>query len=87
MSFKDIILIVARTVTSFKCRCGGTGRRTGLKILRLNKPCRFDSGHLHQLEPQVFRKIKLEVLILKNAEFPNIFPNIFKIFGIFTYLL
>ena len=30
-----------------KCRCGGTGRRTGLKILRLNKPCRFDSGHLH----------------------------------------
>ena len=32
----------------YKCRCGGTGRRTGLKILRLNKPCRFDSGHLHQ---------------------------------------
>ena len=31
-----------------KCRCGGTGRRTGLKILRTNNPCRFDSGHLHQ---------------------------------------
>ena len=31
-----------------KCSCGGTGRRTGLKILRLNKPCRFDSGQLHQ---------------------------------------
>ena len=37
-----------KTNASYKCRCGGTGRRTGLKILRLNKPCRFDSGHLHQ---------------------------------------
>ena len=41
----------------YKCRCGGTGRRTGLKILRLNKPCRFDSGHLHQ-------KYRLEIKFL-----------------------
>ena len=40
---------VAKTVYQFNtCRCGGTGRRTGLKILRANNPCRFDSGHLHQ---------------------------------------
>ena len=37
-----------RPVQLIKCRCGGTGRRTGLKILRTNNPCRFDSGHLHQ---------------------------------------
>ena len=45
----SIIALVSWLLTaSYLCRCGGTGRRTGLKILRLNKPCRFDSGHLHQ---------------------------------------
>ena len=39
----DIIIILVSS-----SRCGGTGRRTGLKILRTNNPCRFDSGHLHQ---------------------------------------
>ena len=39
----------------YLCRCGGTGRRTGLKILRLNKPCRFDSGHLHHTYSKGFK--------------------------------
>ena len=44
-----IIISIVVKISQFNlCRCGGTGRRTGLKILRLNKPCRFDSGHLHQ---------------------------------------
>ena len=29
-------------------RCGGTGRRKGLKIPRVNNPCRFDPGQRHQ---------------------------------------
>ena len=43
------IVVSKKPVQNIKCRCGGTGRRTGLKILRMNNPCRFDSGHLHQL--------------------------------------
>ena len=31
------------------------------------------------LEPQVIRKIILEVLIFKNADFPNKFPNTLKL--------
>lgn len=30
------------------CRCVGTGRRGGLKILWANPPCGFDSRHRHQ---------------------------------------
>ena len=32
------------------CPGGGTGRRSGLKIRWLNKPCRFESGPGHQLK-------------------------------------
>ena len=31
-----------------KCRCGGIGRRPGLKIPWENIPYRFDPGHRHQ---------------------------------------
>ena len=31
-----------------KCRCGGLGRRPGLKIPWENIPYRFDPGHRHQ---------------------------------------
>jgi hypothetical protein len=30
------------------CRSGETGRRSGLKIHRASRPCRFDSGLRHQ---------------------------------------
>ncbi len=29
------------------CRCGGIGRRAGLKIRWANNPYRFDSDHRH----------------------------------------
>ena len=32
-----------------KCRCGGIGRRPGLKIPWENIPYRFDPGHRHQV--------------------------------------
>ena len=35
------------TKVAWLCRSGGTGRRTGLKILRANPSYRFDSGLGH----------------------------------------
>ena len=62
------------------CRCGGIGRRTGLKILRLNKPCRFDSGHLHHKSIKEFERINLDAFIIKLLEFSNKFLTIWNIF-------
>ena len=52
------MIIVVRQKPVYKCRCGGTGRRTGLKILRwLNTvPVRFRPSA--PLEHQVFERIK-----------------------------
>ena len=58
------------------CRCGGTGRRTGLKILRLNKPCRFDSGHLHHSNIKGL-KSSLGIIFLFNFKSSNGSSNVF----------
>jgi|BioPla2DNA2_1021312.scaffolds.fasta_scaffold38912_1 hypothetical protein len=54
------------------CRGGGIGRRTGLKILRPQKPYRFDSGPRHHETPKVFQRYKSvpdlrNVLCTRNA--------------------
>ena len=36
-------------IIKLNCSSGGTGRRTGLKILRPLKPYRFDSGLEHHV--------------------------------------
>ena len=41
------VSIVPVTKKHALCASGGTGRRTGLKILRANNPYRFDSGFAH----------------------------------------
>ena len=58
------------------CRCGGTGRRTGLKILRgLNLvPVRFRSSAPQ--EHQGFEKINLDAFIIKLLDFSNKFLTI-----------
>ena len=50
------------STNKYLCRYGGTGRRTGLKILRTNNPSRFDSGYLHHKNTK-FWKFKLGILI------------------------
>ena len=89
ITYRIIIILVS----SNKCRCGGTGRRTGLKILRLNKPCRFDSGHLHQnswnltnfscfyFYSKVF--VSIDIKGLHTFSLFNLFSKFFVIFHYF----
>ena len=64
-----IIIIVVKIRPVLICRCGGTGRRTGLKILRLNKPCRFDSGHLHHRFIKGYSHFDKSIFLSKNHYF------------------
>ena len=45
------------------CRCGGIGRRKGLKIPRSKRAYRFKSGHRHQ---KMFKSFDLNIFLLKN---------------------
>ena len=49
-----------------------------LKILRLNKPCRFDSGHLHHKSIKAFEIYNLDAFIIKLLEFSNKFLTILE---------
>ena len=90
-----IIISIVVKISQFNlCRCGGTGRRTGLKILRLNKPCRFDSGHLHQkveiLTNFNFFYFYSKVLILLHFScfhYSIYFQNFLSLFVVFLLLL
>lgn len=52
-------------------RCGGIGRRNGLKIRRLT-PCRFDSGHRHHSH---FQEHPETSDVFRNLRWRYILPN------------
>ena len=66
------------------CRYGGTGRRTGLKILRLNKPCGSDSHYLHQ-KSRIF--IKFSFFYFYSKLFASAGITAFHRFSLFNLFL
>ena len=58
-------------VENTSCRCGGIGRRAGLKIQWPLKPCGFDPLRRHHFNQRLYSHGDF----LRNAEFDRISPN------------